>query len=84
MIVAGFMRLCVLVAVLAAASLRGWETEAGGRVCDVTMAHTLFFFFFLQLFIFSDSGWYRLRLFEAQVMRVVGVLTIVSHVNPGI
>ena len=49
MIVADFGRLCVLVAVLAAASLRlrererGWENEAGGRVCDVSMAHTLFF-----------------------------------------
>ena len=56
------------------------ENEAGGRVCDVSMAHTLF----LQLFIFSSSGWYRLRLFEAQVMYVCvfGVLIIHSHVNP--
>lgn len=33
MIVADFRRLCVLVAVLAAASLSGWENGAGGRVC---------------------------------------------------
>lgn len=41
-IVADFRRLCVLVAVLAAASLRG-RMKLEGRVCDVSMAHTLFF-----------------------------------------
>ena len=57
---------CVLVAVLAAASLRGWENEAGGEsVWRVDGAHS-----FLHLFIFSDSGWYRLRLFEAGVLCV--------------
>lgn len=34
---------CVLVTVQAAALLRVRENEAGGRVCDVSMAHTLLF-----------------------------------------
>lgn len=62
---------------LAADSLRGWEDEAGWRVRDVSIAHS----FFLPLVIFSSSGCYRLELFEAQVMCVVGVLMILIHIN---
>lgn len=49
--------------------------EAGGRVCDVSAQA------FLQLFIFSDSGLYQMRLFEAQVVCVFGVLMIHSRAH---
>lgn len=56
------------------------RTRLEGSVCDVSMAHTLFFSYLF----FTNSGWYRLRLFEAQDVRVFGVLIIQSHVNPAL
>lgn len=54
------------------------RTRLEGSLCDVSMAHSLFFAYLF----FTNSGWYRLGLFEAQDVRVFGVLIIQSHVNP--